>query len=149
MRNQRKRQSDRIYREKHREERNTYCKQYRQEHLEQERARIRKYKQDHAMEIRQSKKEYKIFKAKRYGLTREDCLGIIRSQHGLCPICKQTLHQFPCRVVHIDHDHVTGKVRGILCATCNLLLGMAHDDILTMQSAIRYLEYHGEKQYAG
>jgi hypothetical protein len=41
---------------------------------------------------------------------------------------------------NIDHDHQTGKVRGLLCGFCNSLLGYAKDDPATLESAIRYLE---------
>lgn len=40
---------------------------------------------------------------------------------------------------HIDHDHATGKVRGILCPPCNLILGYARDDVRVLAQAIAYL----------
>lgn len=43
---------------------------------------------------------------------------------------------------HIDHDHVTGKVRGILCHNCNVTLGQVKDKISQLKSLILYLEKH-------
>lgn len=45
--------------------------------------------------------------------------------------------------MHIDHDHRTGKVRGILCQACNLGLGKFRDDPALIKSAIRYLSVRG------
>jgi len=43
----------------------------------------------------------------------------------------------------IDHDHQTGKVRGLLCGFCNALIGYAKDDISILKSAIKYLTKKG------
>lgn len=40
---------------------------------------------------------------------------------------------------HVDHDHETGKVRGMLCHNCNLMIGYAKEDIQTLRRAITYL----------
>jgi hypothetical protein len=44
---------------------------------------------------------------------------------------------------HTDHDHVTKKVRGIVCQRCNLMLGGARDSRGVLAAGIRYLEVHG------
>jgi hypothetical protein len=41
--------------------------------------------------------------------------------------------------MHVDHDHETGKVRGVLCYLCNLALGYVHDDVKVLQTMIDYL----------
>jgi hypothetical protein len=60
-------------------------------------------------------------------------------QGNLCAICKT-----PMKVVQIDHDHQTERVRGLLCMQCNVGLGLFKDDIARLQSAINYLEVANE-----
>jgi hypothetical protein len=84
------------------------------------------------------------FRARMYGLTRVQWFQIFDSQNGCCATCYKKLDvggirtKAPC----IDHDHETGKVRGILCDFCNRALGDVKDDIKTLKSLIRYLELH-------
>ncbi|MCP4264318.1 MAG: hypothetical protein GY777_01860 [Candidatus Brocadiaceae bacterium] len=51
-----------------------------------------------------------------------------------CKICDEYMYK-KC----IDHDHATGKVRGMICQNCNVLLGHAKDDIDILQKCIKYL----------
>ena len=43
---------------------------------------------------------------------------------------------------HVDHDHSTGQIRGIVCANCNMALGMAQDDVERLRGLIEYLQKH-------
>jgi predicted nucleic acid-binding Zn ribbon protein len=58
-----------------------------------------------------------------------------------CEICGDgvSLTSGKNKAPHIDHDHTTGKVRGILCASCNKGIGMLKEDTSVLQKAIRYL----------
>jgi len=58
------------------------------------------------------------------------------AQGGICPICQER------PAVHVDHDHSTKRVRGILCEQCNGFLGAFKDDPDVIRSAIAYLEKH-------
>ena len=58
-----------------------------------------------------------------------------REQGGRCKICKNKPKKFV-----VDHNHKTGKVRGLLCPRCNNLLGMSQDDPRLLQVAIQYLK---------
>jgi hypothetical protein len=60
-------------------------------------------------------------------------------QMGLCPICLRALGGGDPRSTHTDHDHVTGKFRGILCNPCNRGLGYFRDRIDRLNRAIEYL----------
>ena len=73
---------------------------------------------------------------KKYGLTIDQYKSILVRQDGKCAICGDTLG---CRV-HIDHDHVTGLVRGILCQSCNVGLGHFRDNSMILREAASYLE---------
>ncbi|NCA22781.1 MAG: hypothetical protein EBS86_16815, partial [Crocinitomicaceae bacterium] len=57
-------------------------------------------------------------------------------QKNKCYICLCTFDNN----AHIDHDHKTGKVRGLLCRECNLLLGFSRDNIHLLEKAISYLQ---------
>lgn len=61
-------------------------------------------------------------------------------QHGVCGACLRPFT--PSRPPAVDHDHRTGKVRGLLCTRCNLLLGEVHDDADLLRGLVLYLENH-------
>lgn len=60
----------------------------------------------------------------------------LRNQAGKCAICKSTFTKTPM----LDHSHNTGKVRGFLCASCNVMLGKFGDSVKLFKSAIKYLK---------
>jgi len=70
----------------------------------------------------------------RHGITSAERGGLLRKQDGLCAICKSK------PAIHIDHDHITNKVRGLLCNNCNTGLGMFGDNTSLMAAGIKYLE---------
>lgn len=67
-----------------------------------------------------------------YGLSREDYDNLISTG---CRICGAVL-----RKPHIDHDHLTGRVRGVLCNKCNTGLGHFNDSVEMLELAIQYLK---------
>jgi|ERR1700756_3868444 len=69
-------------------------------------------------------------KFRNYGLTTAQ----VESLPKQCEICLET------NDLHIDHDHLTGVVRGILCSGCNRGIGMFKESVSSIQSAIKYLE---------
>lgn len=73
-----------------------------------------------------------------YRLTVEDVARKANVQGMCCAICREGI-TFDSKT-HVDHDHSTGRFRGMLCHYCNLLLGHAGDNSETLQAAIRYLE---------
>lgn len=70
----------------------------------------------------------------KYGLTYEEYQTMLVEQNGECAICSKVLEK-PC----IDHCHTTGKVRGLLCNSCNTGLGHFKDNPDSLEAAIRYL----------
>ena len=62
----------------------------------------------------------------RYGITLEERDRMIKEQSGKCanPFCDVVFSDIPEHQIHIDHDHVTGIIRGILCQICNQLEGL-------------------------
>jgi hypothetical protein len=70
-----------------------------------------------------------------YGLTETALAALEASQAGHCAICRE----FVGDALVMDHDHVTGEVRGLLCPPCNKGLGSFRDDPRRMLRAVRYL----------
>lgn len=77
----------------------------------------------------------RIYKA--YGLSFDEYLNLIQSQNNTCKICKAAFKR--TKDIHVDHNHNTGKIRGILCSNCNRCLGLLKDNITVLQNAIEYL----------
>ena len=61
---------------------------------------------------------------------------LFTKQRGRCLICRSTTGQ---RRLHIDHNHRTGAIRGLLCGECNRAIGLFKDSPLSLRRAIRYL----------
>lgn len=76
-----------------------------------------------------------------YGITIEDYERMFTEQAGRCAICGT--HDFGAKHAKhfpVDHCHTTGRVRGLLCHSCNLGLGQFKDDPARLVSAIEYLK---------
>jgi Recombination endonuclease VII len=80
--------------------------------------------------------EYRHRRLRKYGLTFEEMQELMARQQGACGICEQPFHSPP----HVDHCHVTGLVRGLLCRGCNLGLGNLKDNPDFAHKAGAYLE---------
>lgn len=78
------------------------------------------------------------------GVEDHDRETIFNSQNGKCAICDSQLTLEPGqpknKVAHVDHDAVTGRVRGILCHICNTGLGRFKDNTQLLKRAIEYLD---------
>lgn len=117
----------RAYKKAHPEERKAYAREWYHKN---------KHKHKHKEKIKNRRTWLKI----QYGMTLQDYDAMLAKQGGVCAI-----HRGPNNInqpFHVDHDHKTGKVRGLLCNNCNTILGHAKDSILVLEAAIRYLEEH-------
>jgi hypothetical protein len=76
-------------------------------------------------------------RARFHGIELEDFERILAEQDGCCGLCGKRLRSRRDR--HIDHCHRTGRVRGVLCFTCNKGLGMLGDNEVGLRRAIAYL----------
>lgn len=77
----------------------------------------------------------------KYGITEEMYDEMLKGQNGVCKICKQPPGAGSTRgeYLHVDHCHDTNKIRGLLCHSCNIMLGMSRDSVNILESAIKYL----------
>lgn len=77
-------------------------------------------------------REYRL--KRKYGLTIENYNRMYTEQNGRCKICRKHYDK-----LFVDHDHSTGKIRNLLCNTCNSGLGLFQEDPIILASAIQYL----------
>ncbi|MFN8579296.1 MAG: endonuclease domain-containing protein [Candidatus Sericytochromatia bacterium] len=73
-----------------------------------------------------------------YGLSKEEYLKMSKNQNGVCAICKGKC--YGNRRLYVDHNHINGKIRGLLCNNCNSGIGMLKDSIELLLVAIEYLK---------
>jgi hypothetical protein len=92
-----------------------------------------------------SKQKSRIGSLKRnYGLTPQDYEKMLNKQCGVCCICKTNNPGKDRSYFTVDHCHITGVVRGLLCAKCNCALGLLNDNPMLFATAKNYLEQqHG------
>jgi hypothetical protein len=76
---------------------------------------------------------------RKYGLAVEDFHNLVRIQENKCACCEDTFTRTP----HVDHNHETGEVRGLLCSNCNTMLGQAKDDPNRLEAGVAYLQTRG------
>lgn len=75
-----------------------------------------------------------------YGLSLEEYYFLHDEQLGTCAICHNKCKSG--RRLAVDHNHETGKTRGLLCMSCNRGLGLFNDDRYLLAKAVEYLEEH-------
>lgn len=74
----------------------------------------------------------------KYGISLEDYEYLLMNQHYRCAICSYLPESD--EVLHVDHNHATGNVRGLLCTQCNTAIGSLGDDPRRLRNAALYLE---------
>lgn len=79
---------------------------------------------------------------KKFGLTEPAYAALLEGQGGGCAVCG-VRRDFDGRNLAVDHDHATGKGRGILCAHCNTAIGKARDSSELLRRMAAYLEERG------
>jgi len=107
--------------------RNTYCKtcaiQYKKEYYRKNKPKIREY----ALQ-------------KRYKITQVEFDTLLKQQDNCCACCGVTKPDRTRENLAVDHNHTTGKVRGLLCTRCNTVLGLVRDSPQILSNLIKYIE---------
>jgi hypothetical protein len=86
---------------------------------------------------------------RRFGITRHEYAKMFHEQNGVCAICSKpetATRNGKIKALAVDHNHQTGKVRGLLCSDCNTGIGKLKEDRNIFVSAIRYLDKHSDKE---
>jgi hypothetical protein len=130
---------ERKYKEANREKINAAQKEKRN-------ANIEEYRKKEAEQREKNRENIRINHAAwTYGLTKEEYISLINSNDGKCYICgneEKVIDSVSKKIrrICIDHDHSTGKVRGLLCNLCNSGLGKFKDSIDLIEKALDYLK---------
>jgi hypothetical protein len=96
------------------------------------------YNKSYMAEKRKTDVRYQHY-FRKYGLTKDQVHQMHEAQEFKCKICGgESDHRYD--KLCVDHCHTTGKVRGLLCFSCNVMIGQAKDDVIRLAKAIEYLE---------
>jgi hypothetical protein len=91
-------------------------------------------------DVERLKTKRDVYLRQTYGITTDDYDCLLNSQGGVCAICQSIESGAETGVFHVDHDHETGSVRGLLCCRCNQGLGLLRDNASALRSAAAYVE---------
>ena len=133
-------QQGKQYYKTHKKKKRQYGKQYRETHKEEIKQRNKRYLKTHGEEIR--KRDKLRSRIKKYGITIKQELEMLEKQENKCAICGKKLSNLT--EANIDHDHSTGKVRGLLCNNCNTAIGMLRETPELFDKAKEYILKHKE-----
>jgi hypothetical protein len=102
------------------------------------------WRKQHAEELRLRReaskgRRYRKLRLQQYGISEEKLSAMERESNGSCCICLRVSEKLV-----VDHCHETGKVRALLCPTCNQGLGLFRDDPAAIERAAEYIRQHSE-----
>ena len=135
-------ETSKMYRKRNKEKIKEYDKKYRETHKEELKERRRKYHLKNKIERNKAIRNWTLIRD--FGITEKDYQTFFKNQNGVCAICgtkeSDLGNNGKIKKLAVDHDHKTGKVRGLLCGRCNLMLGRLKDSINLLNCAIKYLQ---------
>lgn len=114
-----------------------------EEEKESRRQYYRKHREQHGLSYRESDIK------KKFGITLFEYGQMLLAQNGKCAICgglEAGTRNGEAKAFAVDHDHKTGKVRGLLCEACNQGIGKLKDDPAVLRAAADYLDKHTDPE---
>ena len=96
------------------------------------------WQEQHPRQSAKHKRDHHL--RKKFGITVEESERLLAQQGGVCAICRQPISDVRGYAPHVDHDHATQRIRGILCIRCNNGLGLFKSDPHRLRAAADYLE---------
>ena len=131
-----------LWRKNNPDKARAYWRKHYAEHSELAIARTRQWRERNREKYLYGKSNCRLRKA--YGITRAEYLALVARQNGLCAVCGNPPRRGSKKdMLHVDHDHATGRMRGLLCDLCNRGIGMLRDDFRIVSAAAKYLKAHG------
>ncbi|MEK6881646.1 MAG: endonuclease VII domain-containing protein [Nanoarchaeota archaeon] len=140
------RKNGKTYRERYKEKIKISNENYRQKHREEIRENSKKYRQNNKEKYNTEYYRKRDLK-KKYGIDIIKYNEISKKQKNVCAICvnSEKDKDYKTKIIRqlaVDHNHETGKVRGLLCSKCNKALGLFKDNIEILEKAIKYLKLY-------
>lgn len=142
------------YYQAHKEESRKSTAQWRLNNPEGRKEHSRKYSQKHKVRLHEKCREWRAanpervleldlkYRLENHGMTIGDYEKLLLAQDGRCAICGVDVCELSERLC-IDHNHDTGRVRGLLCRQCNWILGRTRKDPDMLSASAAYLERYG------
>ena len=144
MTKEEKREYNRVWKLNHPDRVKAYAKksvernrQYRLKHRERYLKYARKYRKENPEKCNQYQHRNRLKRL--YGITPEDYNRMFLEQNESCAICRTPQKNLK-RKLHVDHNHTTGKSRGLLCVNCNHSVGCFERDSSFLDNVKKYLE---------
>ena len=126
------------YNNAHKNKISIYKQKYRNTHRDKYIKANRKYRITNKDRLRNFNKKYHL--KSQHNLSIKEYNDLVLSQNNKCAICGQPLDFQNTFNICIDHSHLTGVIRGILCRTCNMAIGLLRDNPEYVRNALEYLE---------
>jgi len=157
------RSQERVHRNNNKEKINAYVREWKSEHKDSVKAGHKKYRENNADTLLSKHREYnsnnrekinlnnRIYNythpdskmsthlTNRYKITKTEYDNMFSLQNGVCAICGNTGGK---KRLCVDHNHITGKIRGLLCDGCNVGIGRLKDSVSLVEKALDYLKLH-------
>lgn len=136
------------WRLQNKENKKEYDKKYREENKERKKEYRKAYWQIKGKEINEKRKLSPIYKniskgytlKKNYNITLDDYNKMLLEQDGKCWTCSKDVEEERNKVLCVDHDHLTGKVRKLLCNKCNIAIGLLKEDTKIIENVLNYIK---------
>lgn len=98
--------------------------------------RVREWQKRNPKKLKDAQRKYDL--KSKYGISPEEYEAIMERQGGTCAVCGGTMPNG--NKLAVDHDHISGRVRGLLCVKCNRALGLVDDDPDWLRKLAAYLD---------
>jgi len=138
------------YYENNKEKISTYGNEYRKLNKEKKKEYDKLYRQKNKEKIKEQKKlQYDYLKVKdkdlkrKYNISLDDYNKMLLEQEGKCWTCSMKAEDEKGKVLVVDHNHLTGEVRGLLCNRCNTAIGLLQESQETIAKVSKYLQEKG------
>ena len=109
--------------------------------------RVKAYQAEYRMRPERRRAMRDLYYRRTYGISADEFDSLLDEQNGACAICRARPDREAS--MHVDHDHESGAVRGLLCLSCNQGLGQFRDDSMLLLRAIVYLRQRAGLQACG